>query len=182
VSVRLDRAVATPSWSDWFPVSSVRHIVSSRSDHTPILLELEKDNLKNKVTRIPRYEIMWEREDTLSLEINQAWRATGKTVHDLGDVADSLQKVMGALSCWSKEKFGAVTKELAKIRENLEALSLQDPVVNQAKIADLTKRMDELLYCEEMKWLQRSRVAWLKEGDRNTQYFHRKATGRAKMN
>jgi hypothetical protein len=30
-----------------------------------------------------------------------------------------------------------------------------------------------------MLWLQRSRITWLKEGDRNTQIFHRKAKWRA---
>jgi hypothetical protein len=42
--------------------------------------------------------------------------------------------------------------------------------------------MDELLYREEMMWLQRLRIAWLKEGDRNTKYFHRQAVWRARKN
>ena len=46
----------------------------------------------------------------------------------------------------------------------------------------MNNKMSELLYQEEMMWLQRSRIDWLKEGDRNTQFFHRKVVWRAGKN
>jgi hypothetical protein len=75
---------------------------------------------------------------------------------------------MSSIRSWSKEKFGAVTSELLKIRRRMEVLNEQEPSETENELRCLRERMDELLYQEEMMWLQRSQIAWLKEGDRNT--------------
>ncbi|XP_024155771.1 uncharacterized protein LOC112163728 [Rosa chinensis] len=43
-------------------------------------------------------------------------------------------------------------------------------------------RLQILLYQEESFWRQRSKVTWLKEEDRNTGFFHRKAQNRKRKN
>jgi hypothetical protein len=40
VCVRLDRAVASPSWSQWFQGGKLKHLTMVSSDHCPILLYL----------------------------------------------------------------------------------------------------------------------------------------------
>lgn len=87
---------------------------------------------------------------------------------------------MGALRTWSKVKFKNVGKELEKTRKQLAGLIERN--ADRKEIRQATDRMNELLYREEMLWLQRSRINWLKEGDRNTNFFNSRMVWRAKKN
>ena len=73
-----------------------------------------------------------------------------------------------------------MTRQLAQMRRKIESLLAAD--APRREIQDAMDTMNELLYREEMLWLQRSRISWLKEGDRNTCFFHNKAVWRAKKN
>jgi hypothetical protein len=174
VRVRLDRVVASPSWMNWFLDAKPRHLVSVSSDHYPVFLDLDQVNEPRKENKVMRYEIMWEREESLPREIKKAWEG-GVHAQDLGDVALNLCRMMKSLRRWSFDKFGAVTKEIDNIQRKVEEHSGQNHVQNQVEIVRLRTHMEELLYRDEMMRLQRSCITWLKEGDRNTKFFHRKA-------
>jgi hypothetical protein len=122
---------------------------------------------------------MWERESSLKEIIETSWKSLGP-MPDLGCVNRGLVEVMKTLRSWSKRKFGNVTRELQKLREKLS--SLQAVNGPREEIRAITDLMNETLYREEMLWLQRSRIDWLREGDRNTKYFHRRAVWRARRN
>jgi hypothetical protein len=145
-----------------------------------LFLEIRKENWEKHKTRIFRYEIMWERLESLAHEIKEAWCTTPNR-EGLGGVTTTLRSVQTALRAWSKENFGRVTVELETMRGRLESLKA-DPQADPREIRSVMDRVDELLYREEMMWLQRSRIAWLREGDRNTSYFHRQAVWRARKN
>lgn len=49
---RLDRVLSDSQWQLWFPNASIMHMPSVNNDHTPILLNLEK-NLLGKKTPFP---------------------------------------------------------------------------------------------------------------------------------
>jgi hypothetical protein len=146
------------------------------------VLQVFKDpiTVKGKIRRY--YEIMWEHEESLGEEIEAScWRAAGAKCC-LGDVSRALSEMMTSLQNWSREKFGSVRKELESLRSTLESLQGTGDDANKEEIKKTMDRMNEILYREEMIWLQRSRISWLTEGDSNTNFFHQKAQWRARKN
>jgi hypothetical protein len=85
VKVRLDRAVANQAWNNLFSAAKVQHIISSRSDHLPIILQLGKLEVNSLGNTRGRYESMWERDETLGSEINEAWSRCAP-VQNLADI------------------------------------------------------------------------------------------------
>ncbi|KAK1610764.1 hypothetical protein QYE76_034437 [Lolium multiflorum] len=180
VRVRLDRL-----WPRLIGmICSVRLLLNtlyplSLSDHTPILVRLLQEH--RVPARQPRrhYEVWWEREVELPELIAQAWQEAGPK-GDLSSVRAGLDKTMQVLQSWSRKKLGNLLAELDKCRKQLTAL-MQTGNDREA-IRRVSDQMNELLYKEEMLWMQRSRINWLKEGDQNTKYFHQKAVWRARKN
>lgn len=179
VQVRLDRVVADESWRDIFSAAHVVHLVSPCSDHVPILLRLLQEENHNHRKKCRHYEIMWEREAELPHIISAAWEAI-ECKTDLGNIEVGLDKVMSDLHTWGSRKFGNVVRKIEKLRKKLGELQYSNS--DQHEIRKITDEMNELLYREEMLWLQRSRIDWLKEGDRNTKFFHGRAVWRSRKN
>ncbi|XP_071683392.1 uncharacterized protein [Lolium perenne] len=89
---------------------------------------------------------------------------------------------MDCLQTWSKRTVGSVNNRIEKLRKKLKKLNLRNFDNEQETRRNIEKELDKLLEQEEVYWKQRSRINWLKEGDRNTKFFHRKATWRSKKN
>ncbi|XP_071678560.1 uncharacterized protein [Lolium perenne] len=182
VRARLDRDVASDSRMSMFPDSKVTNIVSTRSDHLPILLEIEKHPKSNRQPELPRYERMWEREPSLPAAIEGAWTGS-PPCSSLGDLMSKLKNTRSHLKEWSEQNFGNVAKSIKKLSKKISSL-WKRPIseVREFAVRVCSKELEELLHREEMMWRQRSRINWLNEGDRNTKYFHKKASWRQTKN
>ena len=79
--------------------------------------------------------------------------------------------------------FGQIPKQIQKKRETLNTLVCRDKDGSLgSEINVIRKEINELLDSEEIMWQQRAKVQWLGLGDRNTKYFHTRASDRRRRN
>jgi hypothetical protein len=127
-----------------------------------------------------KYDNMWRQHENYDLVIREGLRGGA---HDLAGVQNSLGALRRTLRSWSEKDFGSVKKQLKDMRRRLEFLrsgSLRKgPTMEECNVM---KRISDLLAREETMAKQRSRIRWLKEGDRNTSFFHAKAKERFRTN
>ncbi|XP_057432396.1 uncharacterized protein LOC130725161 [Lotus japonicus] len=98
-------------------------------------------------------------------------------------VLSKIELVGRSLDAWGREKFGDFAKKIADAKALLQRLQRHiqtEQVVLAYREAE--KALDDLLKQQEIAWSQRSRANCLKLGDRNTRFFHTKATQRKKRN
>ncbi|XP_072074451.1 uncharacterized protein [Arachis hypogaea] len=174
---RLDKYVANKSWSLRFFQALVKHLSKLKSNHVPILLNL--DYHSNYFVRPFHFLSPWlVYRDFHALLINN-WRTDNL-------LEDNISSFMSAAKIWNNEVFGNIAKRKSRILARLNGISANfsfepNPFLENLQSC-LWKELEDLLIQEEIYWKQCSRCKWLNYGDRNTSYFHGVATSRKRRN
>ena len=98
-------------------------------------------------------------------------------------IMENLKRCASELSSWSSSVYGLIPKKIQSKRNALSALTWQDKNSElSTEIRNLRRELNGLLEDEELYWGQSAKAHWLKEGDRNTKFFHAHASERRKQN
>ncbi|XP_057863188.2 uncharacterized protein LOC131071390 [Cryptomeria japonica] len=98
-----------------------------------------------------------------------------------------LQFVKSKVKEWNQTKFGNIFANKQELEEKLAALQetiIQNGMSSESFLQerDLQNQYNEILTREEIYWQQKSREYWLKEGDKNTKFFHNSVEARRSWN
>ena len=101
-------------------------------------------------------------------------------------LANKLKALKVDLKRWNVEEFGNVEEKGKKLWSDLRGLE----TVEESRILMVEEKLDkerirgelEKMTLEEISWRQKSRVICIKEGDRNTKFFHHMANSHRRFN
>ena len=181
IRIHLDRALAIAAWKSKFPGALVQHLSMSTSDHSMIVVSTPSTKPRYKRPRPPfRFEAMWLRDPRCAEIVEDAWME-GLYQPNGAQIRNCLDSCRTRLSAWNKTEFGHVGRQISRLEKELQMLE-QHHRPNHKHIEEVRKALNCWLDAENTMWHQRSRHLWITDGDRNTSFFHQKASNRKDRN
>ena len=174
VRCRLDRAAANSAWAEMFPTARSQYLDYEGSDHRPIVTIVEPERKKRK--GMFRYDRRLKDNIEVKVLVEEIWKNAGSV-----SIREKIALTRTAIVEWSKTQYRNSRVFIEQKKQDLE-LAMINPAGDQELIKKINDELNKAYQEEEEYWRQRSRLLWLKLGDRNTGYFHAVAKNRRRAN
>ena len=149
---------------------SQKRLVRLSSDHFPIMLVCGSHH---QGRRPFKFENMWFKVDGFVEKVHKWWNSYQFQGFPSFIPSNKLKALKSDLRHWNAEEFGNVTLRKNELLAELNVLDAdivsyillaEDRVRKEMVIAEV----EHLILMEDISWRQKSRVLWLKEGDKNS--------------
>ena len=168
-SARLDRALCNAEWGLQFENAKVKHLPALQSDHCPLLISSNGFAPLEALNKPFRFQAAWMTHSNFTDFIQGKWNAHLPLIPMLHSLSQDLQS-------WNQEVFHNIFREKRTLMARIKGIQT---ALSQARNSSLIKlesklrnELDIILHQEELLWYQKARVDWLRDGDRNTTFFH----------
>uniref|UniRef100_A0A2N9I916 Reverse transcriptase domain-containing protein n=1 Tax=Fagus sylvatica TaxID=28930 RepID=A0A2N9I916_FAGSY len=181
---QLDRFLFTADWNEGFVHFSQKRLVRLSSDHFPVLLEC---GTIQRRSRPFRFENMWLKAEGFEDLVKEWWESYSVIGTPSYMFAAKLKALKVDLKKWNATHFGHVSLQKKQMMADLRGLDEVEesrPLTNEERgqRENLIVGLEKVILMDEISWRQKSRVLWLKEGDKNSSFFHRIANSNRNTN
>ncbi|XP_058733373.1 uncharacterized protein LOC131604980 [Vicia villosa] len=177
---RLDKGLCNERWRIDLPHGYVKVLPRlDFSDHHPLLI-FSTDGSHARAAKHFRFESAWLLDDSYNEMLITNW-------DNDQEIWQNMRHVEKSINDWKFTNFDQVRlfkKELvARIGGIQRRLQMGMRSCGLAKLeVRLQNELHDILKKEELMWIQRSRARWIRDGDRNTKYYHTKAVTQRRKN
>ncbi|KAH1193898.1 hypothetical protein GmHk_19G054826 [Glycine max] len=184
VMSKLDRFLLSDEWLSLWPDTTQFVLDRDFSDHCPILLRSRIMDWGPKPLKVMDW---WLKDKGFQNMVNHSWGNYHPSGWGGYVLKQKLKLLKQAIRQWSLQHGSVTVRKINDLKKQLNDMEAGSnaSIISQDEV-QLRKSLQEQLWSAALAYesmlRQKSRVKWIREGDRNSSYFHRIINRRRRVN
>jgi hypothetical protein len=144
IEERLDRAMANSTWIMNYPNVKLMNLITSHSDHSPILLQTTPLIRSGRQFSF-RFENIWLKEDDIGEVVEDGWGRERGT-----DITNKTARCAEKLKGWGRRKRMRFKQEVIECSEEMKRLRGCHDTISSNRFKELQEKHARLLVQEDI--------------------------------